>query len=299
MTFLLVLIGFSATVGALSLGFASGLSSAGKTGLVMNLVLLLGVLFAGFLANKGSIPAWLRWISWLSVFRCVATPRRAEPAHAYAPSRHAAPRRAPRCGACAQVSCAASHLLNHAFDSCRSSPQPTRPDCLTQPRPQVCVGGRRHQRAEQHRPLPVSARRRALAAHEGHRVPAGASASGLSPCHAAVPCQHARVGAVSPRHAMPACAAAAGALSPRHASVHCCRRRWCIVALPRQRTSLLSESRSDADGRCRARACPAPQVIGVDAGMMLADVAVLAAMYAACCAFVFAVIAWRNRQARD
>lgn len=67
--FLLVLIAFSATVGALALGFASALDSPGKTILVMNLVLLLGVLFGGFLANKGSIPAWLRWISWLSVFR--------------------------------------------------------------------------------------------------------------------------------------------------------------------------------------------------------------------------------------
>lgn len=67
--FLLVLIAFSSTVGALALGFASALDSPGKTILVMNLVLLLGVLFGGFLANKGSIPVWLRWISWLSVFR--------------------------------------------------------------------------------------------------------------------------------------------------------------------------------------------------------------------------------------
>jgi hypothetical protein len=69
--FLLVLIAFSSTVGALALGFASSLDSPGKTILVMNLVLLLGVLFGGFLANKGSIPVWLRWISWLSVFRWV------------------------------------------------------------------------------------------------------------------------------------------------------------------------------------------------------------------------------------
>jgi hypothetical protein len=68
-TFLLVLIGFSAAVGALALGFASGLDSPGKTLLAMNMVLLLGVLFGGFLANKGSIPVWLRWVSWLSVFR--------------------------------------------------------------------------------------------------------------------------------------------------------------------------------------------------------------------------------------
>lgn len=71
LVFLLVLIAFSSTVGALGLGFASSLSSPGKTILVMNLVLLLGVLFGGFLANKDSIPVWLRWISWLSVFRWV------------------------------------------------------------------------------------------------------------------------------------------------------------------------------------------------------------------------------------
>lgn len=67
----MVLIAFSSTVGALALGCASSLDSPGKTILVMNLVLLLGVLFGGFLANKGSIPVWLRWVSWLSVFRWV------------------------------------------------------------------------------------------------------------------------------------------------------------------------------------------------------------------------------------
>jgi membrane protease YdiL (CAAX protease family) len=69
--FLLCLVSFSAAVGALALGCASALSSAGKTILVMNLVLLLGVLFAGFLANKDSIPVWLRWLTWLSAFRWV------------------------------------------------------------------------------------------------------------------------------------------------------------------------------------------------------------------------------------
>eukprot|EP00879_Flechtneria_rotunda_P000702 GHRR01000820.1.p1 GENE.GHRR01000820.1~~GHRR01000820.1.p1 ORF type:complete len:943 (+),score=354.31 GHRR01000820.1:2184-5012(+) len=67
--FLFVLMGLTAAVGALALAFASALDSPGKTILVMNLVLLLGVLFGGFLANKASIPVWLRWISWLSVFR--------------------------------------------------------------------------------------------------------------------------------------------------------------------------------------------------------------------------------------
>ena len=37
--------------------------------LAMNLVLLVGVRFAGFLANKESIPLPLRWITYLSVFR--------------------------------------------------------------------------------------------------------------------------------------------------------------------------------------------------------------------------------------
>ncbi|KAF8061171.1 ABCG2 [Scenedesmus sp. PABB004] len=68
-TALMVLVGFSGAVGGVALGCAAALDSPGKTILVMNLVLLLGVLFGGFLANKASIPAWLRWASWLSVFR--------------------------------------------------------------------------------------------------------------------------------------------------------------------------------------------------------------------------------------
>jgi hypothetical protein len=70
MTFALVFVAFNATVGALSLSLAAALNSPGKTVLAMNLVLLVGVLFSGFLANKESIPLPLRWITWLSVFRC-------------------------------------------------------------------------------------------------------------------------------------------------------------------------------------------------------------------------------------
>ena len=68
-TFLFVFVAFNAAVGALALGLAAALGSPGKTVLVMNLVLLVGVLFAGFLANKASIPPVLRWLTWLSVFR--------------------------------------------------------------------------------------------------------------------------------------------------------------------------------------------------------------------------------------
>lgn len=69
MTFALIFITFNATVGALALALAAALDSPGKTVLAMNLVLLVGVLFAGFLANKESIPLPLRWITYLSVFR--------------------------------------------------------------------------------------------------------------------------------------------------------------------------------------------------------------------------------------
>ena len=69
LTFAFIFVAFNAAVGALALGLAAALGSPGKTVLVMNLVLLVGVLFAGFLANKESIPPVLRWLTWLSVFR--------------------------------------------------------------------------------------------------------------------------------------------------------------------------------------------------------------------------------------
>jgi hypothetical protein len=70
-TFLLTFAAFNCTVGALALAASSLLSSAGKTILAMNVVLLLGVLFGGFLANKEVMPAALRWITYLSAFRWV------------------------------------------------------------------------------------------------------------------------------------------------------------------------------------------------------------------------------------
>jgi ABC-type multidrug transport system ATPase subunit len=68
-TFTLVVVAFSCAVGALALALAALLDSPGKAALLMNMVLLVGVLFAGFLANKDAIPAALRWITYLSVFR--------------------------------------------------------------------------------------------------------------------------------------------------------------------------------------------------------------------------------------
>jgi len=68
-TFALVVVAFSCAVGALALALAALLDSPGKAALLMNMVLLVGVLFAGFLANKNAIPAALRWITYLSVFR--------------------------------------------------------------------------------------------------------------------------------------------------------------------------------------------------------------------------------------
>ena len=46
-----------------------GFGTAGRASLVMNLVLLLSLLFAGFLVNVNSITPTLRWVASLSVFR--------------------------------------------------------------------------------------------------------------------------------------------------------------------------------------------------------------------------------------
>jgi ABC-type multidrug transport system permease subunit len=47
---------------------AAGFGTAGRASLVMNLVLLLSMLFAGFLVNTASIAPALQWIHYLSVF---------------------------------------------------------------------------------------------------------------------------------------------------------------------------------------------------------------------------------------
>ena len=67
--FFCVLAVFSAAVGALSMAVTVGFGTAGRASLVMNLVLLLSLLFAGFLVNVSSITPTLRWVASLSVFR--------------------------------------------------------------------------------------------------------------------------------------------------------------------------------------------------------------------------------------
>ena len=67
--FFCVLAVFSAAVGALSMAVTVGFGTAGRASLVMNLVLLLSLLFAGFLVNVNSITPTLRWVASLSVFR--------------------------------------------------------------------------------------------------------------------------------------------------------------------------------------------------------------------------------------
>ena len=59
---------FSAAVGALSMAVTVGFGTAGRASLVMNIVLLMSLLFSGFLVNCASITPALRWISNLSVF---------------------------------------------------------------------------------------------------------------------------------------------------------------------------------------------------------------------------------------
>ena len=66
--FFAVLAVFSATVGALSMAVTVGFGTAGRAALVMNLVLLLSLLFAGFLVNVASITPALRWVHYGSVF---------------------------------------------------------------------------------------------------------------------------------------------------------------------------------------------------------------------------------------
>lgn len=67
--FFLTLAVFDITVGGVAMGLSITASSPGKAVLVMNMVLLLALIFGGFLANKSVIPHVLRWITYLSPFR--------------------------------------------------------------------------------------------------------------------------------------------------------------------------------------------------------------------------------------
>ncbi|GAB4823317.1 hypothetical protein N2152v2_010363 [Parachlorella kessleri] len=91
--FLMLLATFAVAVGALSLAvtvgkfaprrivqalarrvagvcfqIGSGCSTAGKASLVMNLILLISLLVGGFFVNVASIPGWIRWLHYLSLF---------------------------------------------------------------------------------------------------------------------------------------------------------------------------------------------------------------------------------------
>ena len=64
-----VLSTFSATAGALSLAVSIGCRTAGTANLVMTMVLLISLVFGGFLANLEDMPPWVSWISYGSIFR--------------------------------------------------------------------------------------------------------------------------------------------------------------------------------------------------------------------------------------
>ncbi|KDD77010.1 ABC-2 type transporter, partial [Helicosporidium sp. ATCC 50920] len=66
--FLATLTAFALAVGALSLLVSAASASAGRASLVMNVVLLLSLLVGGFFVNVASIPGWIRWLHYLSLF---------------------------------------------------------------------------------------------------------------------------------------------------------------------------------------------------------------------------------------
>ncbi len=65
-TFFGVLAVFSAAVGALSMAVTVMFGSAGRASLVMNLVVLVSLLFAGLLVNVGALAPWVAWVPYLS-----------------------------------------------------------------------------------------------------------------------------------------------------------------------------------------------------------------------------------------
>ena len=66
--FFLVLCLFNLAAGALSMVAAVCAPSAGAAGLVTIVVLLISLLFGGFLANINTLPLWLGWLRFLSIF---------------------------------------------------------------------------------------------------------------------------------------------------------------------------------------------------------------------------------------
>merc|ERR1712224_925579 len=66
--FFLTLSLFNLAAGALSMVLTICSPSAGVAGLVTIVVLLVSLLFGGFLANIDTIPVWLGWLRFLSIF---------------------------------------------------------------------------------------------------------------------------------------------------------------------------------------------------------------------------------------
>eukprot|EP01025_Chloroclados_australasicus_P058017 TRINITY_DN725_c0_g2_i3.p1 TRINITY_DN725_c0_g2~~TRINITY_DN725_c0_g2_i3.p1 ORF type:complete len:1433 (+),score=116.30 TRINITY_DN725_c0_g2_i3:171-4301(+) len=64
----IILILFSCTIGALSMAITSVVKTPGQANLVMNILLLLMVLVAGYLVNKDSMPGFTVWLHYCSVF---------------------------------------------------------------------------------------------------------------------------------------------------------------------------------------------------------------------------------------
>ena len=66
--FFLTLCLFNLAAGALSMVIAICSPSAGVANLITIVVLLISLLFGGFLANIDTVPVWLGWIRFLSIF---------------------------------------------------------------------------------------------------------------------------------------------------------------------------------------------------------------------------------------
>jgi ABC-type multidrug transport system permease subunit len=65
---LFILVAFNCVVGAMSMCVTVASSTAGQASFIMNFLLLFSVVFTGFLVNISSIPEWIRWLHYLSVF---------------------------------------------------------------------------------------------------------------------------------------------------------------------------------------------------------------------------------------
>ncbi|KAL4457602.1 hypothetical protein ABPG75_012467 [Micractinium tetrahymenae] len=64
----LILVTFSCVVGAMSMSVTVASNTAGQASFAMNFLLLFSLVFTGFLVNVNSIPAWIRWVHYLSIF---------------------------------------------------------------------------------------------------------------------------------------------------------------------------------------------------------------------------------------